>query len=46
MYDRRLFPTVMIFFDILAAIGYLPTDNWRMVIYWIAAGCLTFCVTW
>ena len=29
----------MIVIDVLAAVGYLPTGEWRRVVYWLAAGC-------
>lgn len=43
---EKILPTVLIVIDILAAMGYLPTGEWRRVVYWIAAGCLTYVVTW
>ena len=42
----KIFPTILIVLDIAAAIGYIPTGNWRMITYWIAAAVLTTVVTW
>ncbi len=42
----KVFPTVLIALDVCAAMGYLPTGNWRMGLYWLAAGLLTYVVTW
>jgi len=44
--NPKLFPTILIMLDIMAAIGYIPTFEWRKIIYWIAAGVLTFVVTY
>jgi len=46
MPKEKILPTVLIIVDICAAIGYLPTGNWRMVVYWAAAATLTTMVTW
>lgn len=43
---EKLFPTLLIVLDICAALAYVPTGEWRKVIYWIAAATLTTCVTW
>lgn len=43
---EQILPTVLIIIDISAAFGYFPSGNWRMIIYWISAACLTFCVTY
>ena len=42
----KLFPTILIVLDVLAAIGYIPTGDWRKVVYWLAAAVLTTMVTW
>ena len=42
----RLFPTVMIVLSLCASAAYVPTGNWRMVVYWAAAATLTAVVTW
>ncbi len=44
--DPRVLPTVLIIIDVLAAIGYIPTGDWRRVVYWLAAAALTWTVTW
>jgi hypothetical protein len=31
--------------DIFAACGYIPCEDWRKVIYWLAAAVLTAVVT-
>jgi hypothetical protein len=43
---QRLFPTLMVLLSVCAAIGYVPTGDWRRVIYWLAAAVLTAVVTW
>ena len=43
---EKLFPTLLIVLDICAAIAYIPTGDWRRVVYWFAAAVLTFCVTY
>ena len=42
----QLFPSIMIALSIGAAAVYLPTGDWRRVLYWIAAAALTYSVTW
>lgn len=44
--DPRVLPTILIVIDVLAAIGYIPTGDWRRVVYWLAAAALTWTVTW
>lgn len=44
--DPKVFPTILIVLDVAAAIGYVPSGDWRKIIYWIAAAILTFTVTW
>ncbi|HPC65297.1 MAG TPA: hypothetical protein P5175_10845 [Anaerohalosphaeraceae bacterium] len=43
---EKLFPTLLIILDICAALAYIPTDNLRQVVYWLAAAILTTCVTY
>jgi len=43
---EKLFPTLLIILDICAALAYVSTDDWRRVVYWLAAATLTFCVTY
>ena len=42
---EKILPTVLIAIDLLAALGYVPTGEWRRVVYWVAAGVLTYTVT-
>jgi hypothetical protein len=44
--NPKLLPTLFIIIDLLTAIGYIPSKDWRHVIYWIAAGTLTAVVTY
>jgi hypothetical protein len=43
--DPRIFPTILIILDVLAAIGYATHGDWRKTVYWLAAAALTFVVT-
>ena len=43
---QRVFPTLLVLLSVCAAIGYVPTGDWRRVIYWLAAAVLTAVVTW
>jgi len=43
---QKLFPTILIVLDICAALAYVPTGDWRRVVYWLAAATLTTVVTW
>ena len=43
---EKLFPTLLIILDVCAALSYLPPEDWRRVIYWLAAAVLTACVTY
>jgi hypothetical protein len=44
--DPRVLPTVLIVIDCLAAIGYIPTGEWRKIFCWLSAATLTYCVTY
>ena len=47
--DPRFFPSILIGLDLASALIYAWTGGlgeWRMVLYWLAAGLLTFVVTW
>ena len=44
--DPRIFPTILIMFDFLAAIPYAYNRDLRMTVYWISAGVLTLSLTW
>jgi len=43
---EKILPTVLMIIDVCAAIGYVPTGDWRKIAYWLAAGLLTYTVTW
>jgi hypothetical protein len=45
MKREQLLPLLLIIIDILAAIGYVPSGDWRKIGYWLAAAVLTYCVT-
>jgi hypothetical protein len=36
---EKLFPTLLIVLDVCAAIGCVPSGDWRKVVYWLAAQC-------
>lgn len=42
----KVLPTILILIDLGAAIPYFMDGNWRRGVYWLAAACLTFVVTW
>lgn len=44
--NPKIFPTVLIILDVLAAIPYMFEKDLRMTVYWLSAGLLTFSVTW
>jgi len=44
--SHRVFPTLLIVLDVCAALVYVPTGDWRKVIYWLAAATLTAVITW
>ena len=43
---EKILPTVLIVIDVCAALMYIPTGNWRMIVYWCAASALTYSITW
>lgn len=43
---EKILPTILILIDVAAALGYIPTGEWRKIGYWLAAGFLTYSVTW
>jgi len=43
---HKILPSILIVIDVAAAIAYVPTRDYRRVIYWIAAAILTATVTW
>ena len=46
MNSEKIFPTVLMALDFLAAIPYIVKGDLKMTVYWIAAGVLTLAVTW
>ena len=43
---QKLCPMLLIILDVAAAIGYaIFTNDWRRVVYWIAAAVLTASIT-
>jgi hypothetical protein len=44
--NPKILPSILIIIDFGASIPYFCQGNWRMGIYWIAAGILTLTVTW
>lgn len=45
MKREQIFPLILIIIDICAALGYIPSGEWRRVLYWFAAAVLTYTVT-
>lgn len=43
--SRYLFPVILILLQFGAAVGYIPSGDWRMVVYWLAAAVLNVAVT-
>lgn len=43
---EKVFPTVLMVLDFLAAIPYAIKADLKMVVYWLAAGFITLAVTW
>ena len=43
---EKFFPTLLIVLDVCAAACYLPSGDWRRVVYWLAAATITTVVTW
>lgn len=44
--NEKIFPTVLMALDYLAAIPYAVKGDVKMAVYWVAAGVLTLAVTW
>jgi len=42
----KVFPTILIVLDVLAALAYIPVYDWRKVVYWLAAATSTYVVTY
>ena len=44
--NEKVFPTVLMIIDVLAAFVYFTKFDWRKTMYWLAAAVLTFVVTY
>lgn len=44
--NPKIFPTILIVIDVLAAIVYATKLDLRMTVYWISAALISFSVTW
>ncbi|HLP41248.1 MAG TPA: hypothetical protein VK465_07050 [Fibrobacteria bacterium] len=44
--NPKIFPTCLIILDVCAAAGYIGAGDWRKIVYWVAAACLTYVVTY
>lgn len=45
MKSEYIFPSILIIIDLLSAVVYAGKQDWRMVIYWVAAAVLNAAVT-
>lgn len=43
---QKLFPALLTMRDVCAAAAYMPSGDWRKVVYWLAAATLTAVITW
>lgn len=43
---HKIFPTVMIVLSILSALCYVPSFDWRHIVYWVSAAAITYVVTY
>lgn len=43
---EKIFPTILMALDFIAAVPYVFKGDLKMSVYWIAAGVLTLAVTW
>jgi hypothetical protein len=46
MDKAKIFPLVIVIINLLAAVGYIPSGDWRKTIYYICVAILTIVVTW
>lgn len=44
--NEKVFPTILMIIDFIAAVPYICKGDVKMTVYWIAAGVLTLAVTW
>ncbi len=45
MTRTQLFPSLLIAINLASAALYMADGDWRKTVYWTAAACLTFVVT-
>lgn len=45
MQIKHIFPIILIVLRLFAGIFYIPSGDWRMVVYWLAAAVLNVTVT-
>lgn len=45
MYNKYIFPVLLIVLDVGAAIVYVLNKEYKMAIYWLAAAVINICVT-
>lgn len=43
---EKVFPTILIILDVLAAGMYVSSGDWRKIGYWASAAAITFFVTY
>jgi hypothetical protein len=43
---NKAFPTAICILSLAAALAYIPSGDWRRVVYWLAAAAITAVVTW
>lgn len=43
---EKIFPTILIVLDVFSAVPYAVKSGMKMTVYWLAAGLLTYSVTW
>ena len=44
--NEKIFPTVLMALDFIAAVPYAVNGDVKMAVYWGSAGVLTLAVTW
>jgi len=45
MSKTQMLPTLLILINLASAAIYMADGDWRKVVYWTSAACLTFVVT-
>lgn len=44
--NEKIFPTILMVLDFFAAVTYAVKGDFKMFVYWVAAGTITLSVTW